>query len=104
MLRTVRETPHKPWRRYLIDDISPREAHWIMKCERAVAAPDNLQPPAFVLHDGVRAAALGRRAPRQERSVYQPLARTDYRLGRPQCAAWRFDLARIQLGGRGTGG
>ena len=47
MLRTVRETPHKPWRRYVIDDISPREAQRIMERERAVAAPDNLQPPAL---------------------------------------------------------
>jgi hypothetical protein len=40
----------------------------------------------------------GHPAPRQERSLYQPLARTDDGFGRPRCAAWRFDLARIQLG------
>jgi hypothetical protein len=36
-------------------------------------------------------------------SLYQPLARTDDGLGRPRCAAWRFDLARIQLGSHGAG-
>jgi hypothetical protein len=44
---------------------------------------------------GVCPATGGHPAPRQERSLYQPLARTDDGLGRPRCAARRFDLARI---------
>jgi len=51
----------------------------------------------------VGGATGGHPAPRQERSLYQPLARTDDGLGRPRCAAWRFDLARVQLGSHGTG-
>ena len=94
-------------------DLSPRGPDWMpitpktgslfhAETQRATATasgevgrgkPDN----------GVCPATGGHPAPRQERSLYQPLARTDDGLGRPRCAAWRFDLARIQLGSHGTG-
>jgi hypothetical protein len=84
-----------------------------MRCGSPRSKPNARETTAHTASAEVGAGQAGRRCvsgngwpPRpeaQERRLYQPLARTDDGLGRPRCAAWRFDLARIQLGSHGTG-